>query len=274
MDELSKYNQSRWEALAHARVEYSRPLLQLTTAGALAALDPDPVFVDSRFSDVAGQDVLCLASGGGQQSAAFALLGARVTVLDFSETQLARDSEAAAHYGHAVCTVQGDMRDLSVFADDSFDVVWQPYSINFVPDASRVIGEVGRVIRPGGFYHLQFANPFWSMKEMDWVPQGYPVRQPYVTGRQLLFADDDWTFSDEAGVEHRLEGPHEFLHTFGAIVNALTGHGFVILGLREGPPGDPTAEPGTWDHMLSVIPPFMAVGATYRPDVLFPQRIS
>ena len=40
---------------------------------------------------IAGKGVLCLAGGGGQQSAAFALLGAKVTVLDFSETQLERD---------------------------------------------------------------------------------------------------------------------------------------------------------------------------------------
>ena len=41
-------------------------------------------------------DVLCLAAGGGQQSVAFALLGANVTVFDLSETQLEHDRLAAA----------------------------------------------------------------------------------------------------------------------------------------------------------------------------------
>jgi hypothetical protein len=61
MDELAAFNKSRWEALAQARVAYSRPFLTLTPGTALEALDPDPVFVGSRFSQVAGKEVLCLA---------------------------------------------------------------------------------------------------------------------------------------------------------------------------------------------------------------------
>ncbi|MET0647531.1 MAG: class I SAM-dependent methyltransferase [Pyrinomonadaceae bacterium] len=58
--------------------------------------------------------MLCLAGGGGRESACFALLGAAVTVFDLSPEQLERDRLAAAHYGTHVETVRGDMRDLSV----------------------------------------------------------------------------------------------------------------------------------------------------------------
>lgn len=58
--------------------------------------------------DFAQKKVLCLASGGGQQSVAFALLGADVTVLDISPSQLERDRKAAEHYGIKVHLVQGD----------------------------------------------------------------------------------------------------------------------------------------------------------------------
>lgn len=268
MDELAKYNKNRWEALAQARVVYSRPFLTLTPENALEALDPDPVFVGSRFSQVAGKDVLCLAGGGGQQTAVFALLGANVTVLDLTETQLARDHEAAAHHGYTIHARQGDMRDLSAFADDSFDIVWHPFSINFVPDAASVIREVGRVIRPGGFYHLQFANPFWSMDEDDWLPQGYPVRQPYVNGAQLLHSASMWKFEDEQGNQQQIEGPREFLHTYNALINSLAQTGFAILGLHEGPEGDANTEPGTWEHLVTIIPPFNALAAVYQPAIL------
>ena len=87
-----------------------------------------------------GKSVLCLAGGDGQQSAAFGLLGAKVSVVDFSEAQLEKDREVAVHYGLVIDTVEGDMRDLSHFADDSFDVVYHSYSINFVPDADTVLG--------------------------------------------------------------------------------------------------------------------------------------
>src|SRR3712207_7981831 len=49
----------------------------------------------------------------------------------------------SAHYHVAIEAVQGDMRDLSRFAA-AFDLVWQPYSLNFVPDARAVFGQVAR----------------------------------------------------------------------------------------------------------------------------------
>lgn len=271
MDDLLKYNKSRWEALAQARVPYSRPFLDITPENALEALDPDPVFSNSPFKEVAGKDVLCLASGGGQQSAIFSLLGANVTVFDLSETQLARDSETAVHFGTHLTIEQGDMQDLSRFADHSFDIVWQPFSINFVPDAASVIRGVSRIIRPNGFYHLLFANPYWSMEPEDWQPQGYPIKQPYQTGTQLRFANPVWTFTDELGKEQKVEGPHEFLHTFGMIFNTLIGSGFVILGMQEErPEGDTTADPGSWEHFVTVLPPFMTVSSVYQADLIRP----
>ena len=45
-----------------------------------------------------------------------------MTVFDNSPGQLARDDEVAAREGLAIRTVLGDMRDLTAFADASFDV--------------------------------------------------------------------------------------------------------------------------------------------------------
>ena len=264
MDELINYNKSRWEALAQARVQYTRPFLDITPQNALQSLDRDPLFLESPFANVAGKDVLCLASGGGQQSTIFSLLGANVTVFDLSETQLARDQEAADHFGYALTIEQGDMQDLSRFADNSFDIVWHPYSINFVPDAVAVIRGVSRIIRPDGFYHLQFSNPFWSMEPEEWTPQGYPIKQPYQTGQKLEFADSLWTFTDDKGNEQAVEGPHEFMHTYSMMVNTLIQSGFVILAMEEWPEGDAQADPGSWDHFVTILPPFVTVAAVFE----------
>lgn len=270
MNDLLKHNKNRWEALAQARVEYSRPFLDITPENALHKLDRDPVFLKSPFTDVAGKDVLCLASGGGQQSAIFSLLEANVTVFDLSETQLSRDKEAADHFGKTLTIEQGDMQDLSRFADDSFDLVWHPYSINFVPDAAAVIQGVARIIRPNSFYHLQFSNPYWTMEPEDWTPQGYPIKQPYQTGQKQEFTDTVWTFTDDAGNEQKVEGPHEFMHTFSMIFNTLIQSGFTILGMEEWPEGDPSATPGTWDHFLTVLPPFITVSSVYQAEGIRP----
>ncbi|MET0423076.1 MAG: class I SAM-dependent methyltransferase, partial [Actinoplanes sp.] len=72
---------------------------------------------------LAGVDVLCLASGGGQQGPTLAAAGARVTVLDNSPRQLEQDELVARRDDVPLRTMLGDMRGLSAFADSSFDLV-------------------------------------------------------------------------------------------------------------------------------------------------------
>src|SRR5262249_13172631 len=111
------------------------------------------------FPPLAGLDVLCLASGGGQQGPVLAAAGARVTVFDNSPAQLARDREVAARDGLAIATVEGDMRDLSAFPDAEFGLVFRPCSNCFVPEVRPVWREAFRVLRPGGVLLAGFANP-------------------------------------------------------------------------------------------------------------------
>src|SRR5829696_5371643 len=108
MDEIARYNIQRWQALVEANALFTRPALDLDISSARGRVDPE-----GRLGDLAGKVVLCLACGGGQQSVAFALLGANQTVADLSKTQLQRDDEAAAHYSIDVKIVQADIRDLS-----------------------------------------------------------------------------------------------------------------------------------------------------------------
>lgn len=111
----------------------THPYLDLDPATAVETIDPE-----HRLGEVRGKRVLCLAGAGGRQSVAFSLRGARVTVLDISERMLQRDREAAAHRQLSIETIRGNMRDLSSFDPDSFNIVWQPYSLNFVPDVGTV----------------------------------------------------------------------------------------------------------------------------------------
>lgn len=265
MDELLQFNQERWEALAQAGIAYARPMLDLDVEAARALVDPY-----GFLGDVAGKEVLCLAASGGQQSAAFALLGARVTVIDFSATQLARDRLAAEHYGVTVHTVQGDIRDLSAFADGGFAVVWQAHSLNFVPDAAPVFDGVARVLCPGGFYRLDCSNPFVMGADEAWTGAGYALTRPYVDGARLAFEDSAWEFEDAEGQVQRVEGPHEFRHTLGSLLNGLIGRGFALLGLWEYPAGDAGAEPGTWEHYKAIAPPFLEFWTVYRPALGLP----
>jgi len=265
LDELAKHNKERWEALARANVPYSQPWLDLDTDSARRKVDPE-----GKMGDVAGKDVLCLAGGGGQQSAAFGLLGTNVTVLDFCQTQLERDREAAAHYGLQPRLVQGDMRDLSCFEEDTFDLVWHAHSLSFIPDPGVVIAGAARILRPGGMYRLSWHSAFSHVvEESTWTGKGYLIETPMIDGAE---ADDDepyWDVDDGAGGVRRVPGPREFLHTHGGIINALVANGFVLLGFWEDPAGaDPDAEPGTWAHRTHFIPPWVHIWTCLRPELL------
>ncbi|MCJ7792693.1 MAG: class I SAM-dependent methyltransferase, partial [Candidatus Marinimicrobia bacterium] len=141
----------------------------------------DQMFPVSVYANLEGKDVLCLASGGGQQSAVFGILGANVTVVDIAEGQLEGDKKAADHYGYKVTTIQGDMSDLSALKNDSFDLVFQAPSMAYIPDVRKVYSEVARVLRSGGSYQVDAENPLSQFIEHEsaWDGQGYRITVPY-----------------------------------------------------------------------------------------------
>jgi SAM-dependent methyltransferase len=266
MDEVYQYNQERWEALVKAGALFTRPWLELDADSARERL-----YLEDVVTDVTGKRVLCLASGGGQQSAAFGLLGAEVVVLDISAGQLAQDQAAAQHYGFQVETVQGDMRDLSAFADHTFDIVWHPYSLNFVPNAVDVFREVARVLRSGGIYHFMAANPFaCGLGTGDWNGDGYSLRHYYLDGAELTYQDEAWVFRGESQPE--IQGPREYRQTLSTLLNGLVNCGFILLKTEEWGSSQPDlqAEPGSWSHLTAVMPPWIKYWTAYRPDVLHP----
>jgi SAM-dependent methyltransferase len=261
-DELSQINRERWNALVEARVMYSQPMLDLTAERARSIVD------NAGFlGDVTGKRVLVLAGGGGQQSIAFALLGAHVTVYDLSDAQLAQDRLAAEQLRLTLEIVHGDMRDLSAFADRSFDLVYQPYSINFVPDVRPVIKEVARVIRPGSLYRIDWHNPFTqTLDEEQFTGEGWILKHEYVDGRFLGDLFPHWTVEDENGICQPIPAPRAYVHTLSTMVNTLAGNGFVILNLAEWFSERLDRKPGGWYHFTHVAPPYLQVWTRYRPD--------
>jgi SAM-dependent methyltransferase len=261
LDEIVQYIRRRWTALSAADAVFTRPWLDLDQVAARRRLDPD-----GRLGEISGRAVLCLASGGGQQAPAFALLGAEVHSLDLSPEQVARDRESARRYGCHINARQGDMRDLSRFAERSFDIVWHSYSLGFVPDAREVFGQVRRVLRPGGRYVFMCANPFaLGMGTRDWTGVGYQLRYPYLDGAEVSYQDEDWVATN---AEFAVPPPKEYRHTLGELVAGLSEWGFVIYAASESTHGRPEAEPGSWEHFTSFAPPWITYWCVYRPDVL------
>ena len=267
MDEIAKYNRARWRALAEADALFTRPKLNLDVDSARKIVDSE-----GKFGDVSGKDVLCLAGGGGQQSAAFTLLGANVTVFDLSEKQLKRDIEASRHYKAEINVVQGDMRDLSCFEKAIFDIVFHAYSLNFVPDATEVFRQVARVLREGGLYRFNCANPFvMGIRQNDWNGNGYLLKEPY-SEKKITYDDEDWVYDRNS--RETIPKPIEYRHTLSSLINGLVNSGFIILNVSDESDifPDAKAEPATWEHFTAFAPPWLSFLASYRPDFKVEKR--
>ena len=263
MDSIRAYNERRWNALVEARAVFTRPALDLTETTARALIDPHGL-----LGIVRGRSVLCLASGGGKQSAAFGVLGAQVTVADICEPQLATDRSVAAIYGYSIQTVEADMRDLSALGDAVFDLVHHAYSINFIPDPSVVFSQIGRVLKPGGTY-IAFANPFaQGVSPSDWRGDGYPLRSPYEDGLEIEYRDEPWVLgSSSTDRASALPPPREYRHTLSRIINSLTEMGFIPRYLSEHRGESEDDSPGTWVRFTSILPPWFDLWTWYRPDL-------
>ena len=242
-DEIAVSNQRHWERMVQEGCGFTIPWLDLDVtlvrqyANDQLTSVPEPLFQmypANILTDVSGKDVLCLAAGGGQQSAVFGLLGARVTVVDLAEGQLDGDRKAAAQYGYEVTTIHADMRHLSCLGDASFDLVYQGPSMSWVPDVREVYSGVARLLRPGGLYRVDFANP--ANHFMEWDGEAYRVTKPY----------------SERMYRHE-GGAFDYRHYLGEIFNGLLTEGFSLQRVEDHPWSlpDPQARPGSWAHELS-----------------------
>jgi len=190
---------------------------------------------------------------------AFGLVGARVTVFDLSDVQLERDREAAAHHRLSIETIQGDMRDLSVFADNTFDLVIHG-GLNYCPAVEQVLREAVRVLRPGGCYDVMILNPFTqALDEESWDGTGYRLRGLYRDGEEVTPYHPIWEEERPDGVTFRVKYPHEFRHRLSTVVNTLISNGFILMHLGEWMRNDDPPEPGSWPYFTQMAPPFLSI---------------
>ncbi len=180
------------------------------------------------YPPLAGADVLCLASGGGQQGPILAAAGAHVTVYDNSTAQLARDREVADREGLEIATVEGDMRDLSVLPDEAFDLVFHPVANVFVPEVMPVWREAYRVLRPGGVLLAGFNNPVTYLFDLKEMVHGRPVAR-----YRLPYSDLDHLSPADLEV-YQAEGyPLEWSHTLDEQIGGQIAAGFMLSGFYE-----------------------------------------
>lgn len=228
------HNKASWDKQAKAQSPWSQPVSTALIEAARGGqwdiyLTPTPL-PKTWLGDVKDKEILCLASAGGQQAPLLAALGARVTVLDISPEQLQHDRMVAERDHLDLSTIEGDMRDLSVFADHTFDLIFHPISNHYVPDVRPVWQECYRVLKAGGVLLASFYNPVIFIGDRDpaYMDKGiiYPrYRIPYSDIKDL----------EPGRLEQKSANNEAFVfgHSLNDLIGGQLAAGFMISGFIE-----------------------------------------
>jgi thiopurine S-methyltransferase (Se/Te detoxification family) len=238
--DVLRYNRDAWDREVARANRWTVPATPEAVAAARrgeweVVLTPQKPVPRAWFPDLAGADVLCLASGGGQQAPIFAAAGARVTLLDASPAQLGQDRSVAEREGLAIRTELGDMADLSRFADESFDLVFHPCSNCFVPDVRPVWREAARVLRPGGTLLAGFGDPLvFSIDDAPAARTAEPGTPRRVELRHAIPYSDLTSLSDAERARYTDNGePLCFGHTLEHQIGGQLEAGLVLVGFYD-----------------------------------------
>lgn len=178
---------------------------------------------DARLlGPVRGRRILEVGCGAAQCSRWLAGQGAEVVAFDISVQQLRMGHELDRRTGTAVRTVAADAVAIP-FADSTFDIVCSAFGgLPFVADAGAALGEIARVLRPGGLLVFSVTHPFrWALPD-DPTPAGLRISQSYFDRTPYVEVDDAGT---AVYAEHH--------RTTGDWIRVLTGAGFVVDDLLE-----------------------------------------
>ena len=186
-----------------------------------------PVPKDWFPDSLAGKKILCLASGGGQQGPVLAALGADVTVFDNSKKQLEKDEFVAARDNLRIKTVQGNMQDLSVLEDESFDCIIHPWSNGYIDDVRPVWKECARVLKKNGLLLAGFGNPIEYIFNVGKLEKGILSVENTIPYADIEHMDDSET---RAVVE---EDGYSWSHTLEDQIQGQIEVGFAIIGFYE-----------------------------------------
>lgn len=259
---ILEHNRIAWDKEVEGGNRWTIPVSQAETEAARKGkweiyLTPTIPVPKGWFPDINNADLLCLASGGGQQGPLLSAAGANVTVLDYSTKQLDRDSSVAIRDSLELTTVQGDMADLHMFEDSSFDLIVHPVSNTFVPDVKPVWTEGFRVLRNGGTLLAGFTNPLAYLFDEELIEHENVLQVQY----SIPFSDLENIPKEKLNKYIDRKSPLEFSHTLDDQIGGQISAGFLIAGFYE------DRSPPDEDDLLSKFIPIFIATKAVKPHV-------
>jgi SAM-dependent methyltransferase len=231
--DVRAHNRAAWDRDVERRNPWTVPVgpdaIERARSGEISiVLTPTRPVPREWIPSLRGAQVLCLASGGGQQGPLLAAAGAKVTVLDNSPRQLAQDRLVAERDHLELATILGDMANLSMFKDGAFDLIVHPISNCFVPEVRPVWRECFRVLRVQGILIAGFMNPVRYLFDNERTE-----RSGLVVRHAIPYSDlTDLDPADRQALIDRMESL-EFGHTLEDQIGGQLEAGFMLTDFYE-----------------------------------------
>jgi SAM-dependent methyltransferase len=231
--DIRSHNRDAWNRQVEGGNPWTIPVSSEVVAEARAGrweilLTPSRPVPEVWFPPLPGARVLCLASGGGQQGPILSAAGADVTVYDNAPRQLEQDRTVAEREGLELKTVEGDMRDLGCFPDETFDLIVHPVSNTFVPEVTPVWREAYRVLKTGACILAGFDNPVVHIFDDAAYERG-----ELIVTKTLPYSEAESLSPEEIARRKQAGSPLEFGHTLDDQVGGQIESGFAIVGFYE-----------------------------------------
>lgn len=144
---ISTLNKERW----------SSKLAGHTYRNADDLFPPEQVVLKQISRRIRGKRILDIGVGTGRTTGSLLSLSPRYIGVDYSPDMVQRAQRRHPNVDYRCM----DARDLTAFADGGFDLVWFSFNgIDYVShqDRLRILGEIRRVTKPGGYFCFSSHN--------------------------------------------------------------------------------------------------------------------
>lgn len=242
-------NRSAWNAMAEGQHVLARPAKDEELADPLKVVDS----LGWLAGGIQGWNVLCLAAGGGRHGPLYTAAGATVTVVDISPAMLELDRRIAKQKKMKIRTFETSMDDLSMLANEEFDLVIHPVSTCYLPSLEKLFPEIARVCRPGGLYISQHKQPINLQASLDTYTGHYAVEHAYYDSGPVPPANEPSKL--------REPNTNEYAHSWNSILGGICRSGFSIEDVAEPRHAKVNAPVGSFHHRCYYLAPYIRLKA-------------
>jgi SAM-dependent methyltransferase len=141
----------------------------------------EPYILDfAKFEQSKGKRVLEIGVGLGADHQKFAEAGAILTGIDLTQRAIEHTKNRFDTFKLQSTLMNCDAENLS-FADETFDIVYSWGVLHHSPNTPRAIGEVLRVLKPGGTARIMIYSKWSLVGIMLWIRYALMKLRPWMT---------------------------------------------------------------------------------------------